>query len=279
MTRYDKFPIKCYGFERIWDAIGDNKCENPETFIRLAKIVSNDAIIRYDLFKFDILDSKWDVLAERLKDERYDMLFNKQLKDDCVGTLVKAEVQARLSVYAKLTGNSYIGTFNDARRYDRSEFSLLVKSGVVSLPQLFQECLDGVYGNNMKEVIWYYVKGIHNRESFDFFRFLFGKFPQQEIGEAFDSFSTHFKDDLFEDRRNYTWSSGRSEIDLKRDFLSMEETLELAGWLDEWFYLFDPRSYIEFVLCFLKDKFVSSLFKKMNSEVCLKSSPHKSQPL
>jgi len=260
LSRFETFPIKCNGFEKIISAIEvDTKCECPQTFIKLSKMVKHSK-----LFAFDILDSKWDILAAELSEARYRDFFDHQILHDYrMGTLPEGGIKVRADVYERLTGTSYIQTFDDERSYRPDEFSMLVKSKTVALQDLFEMCLWKSYGENMAGNIWRFIEGIQNWESFEFFRWLFSQYEQEKISEILGSYSSKFNDELYEGRKEHSyWNRTRKAISVQRDFLTPEENRLVLDWLDTWVYLYETSKYIDFVICVLTDEFASSLFSQ-----------------
>lgn len=258
LSRFETFPIKCYGFKKILSAIEvDTKCECPQTFIKLSQMVKNSK-----LFTFDILDGKWDVLAAELPNDRYRDFFDSQiLADYRTGTLTKKKVQARMDVFERLTGISYIQTFDEEISYRPDEFSMLVKSKAVALQDLFEMCLWKSYGKIMADSIWRFIEGVQSQEAFEFFRWLFSQYEQEKISEIFDSYSLRFNNELYDGRRAYSyWNNSRKALSVQRKFLTPEENRLIVDWLDTWVYLNKTSDYIDFVICVLTDEFVSSLF-------------------
>jgi hypothetical protein len=256
LRKYIKFPIKCNGFKGIWEAVEENGwCQCPQTFIRLIKIVDWS-----DVFRFDIFDSKWDVLATKLSPEKYQKFFDKQMLFDTRNAdLNQNDVQNRMDIYKDLTGTTYIQTF-DSDRYRWDNFSLLVKSKCISLEELFLLCLSREYGKGMIDHIWTFVRGIESREAFEFFRWLFSEHKQNDIVKVFESsYTSRFCDELYEGRKNHYWGYDRKDISVKRDFLTQGENRLVLDWLDNWIYLYRTSAYIDFTVCVLLDEFASSL--------------------
>lgn len=256
LRKYHDFPIKCNGYKGIWDAVEEGGwCQCPQTFIRITKIVDWSDVLRFDMF-----DSKWDVLATELSPEKYQKFFDKQMLFDAESaSLNQSGVHDRMEIYRRLTGIPYIQTF-DTKKYRWDNFSLLVKSKCVVLEKLFPLCLSGEYGESMINHIWTFAHEIESRESFEFFRWLFSEYKQSEIVKVFeDSYTSRFKDELYDGRKNRYWGSNRKDISVQREFLTPEENRLVLDWLDTWVYLYHTSDYVDFVVCVLLDEFASSL--------------------
>ena len=256
LHKYNEFPIKCNGFKGIWDAVEESgSCQCPQTFMRLTKIVEWSEVLRFDMF-----DSKWDILAKELSIEKYQYFFDTQLLYDAEKSpLEQSDVLARIHVYKRLTGESYLNTFNEGG-YRHENFSLLVQNKEAILEELFPLCLDEIYGSNMVEYIWQFIRGIKNREAFEFFRWLFLNYEQNDIAKIFEgSYTSRFCDDLYEGRKNHHWNHNRKDISVQRDFLTPEENRLILDWLDNWIYSCSTSDYVDFVVCVLMDDFASSL--------------------
>lgn len=86
---YKNFPIKCYGCEGLPQALEtDTRVQNADTFLWFSTLVS----IYSPLFSgFDIMDSKWDSLADALEPDKYVPLF-----EECLNSgMTQAEIQLR----------------------------------------------------------------------------------------------------------------------------------------------------------------------------------------
>jgi len=257
LIKYKKFPIKCDGFQKIWDAVEEGgSCKCPLTFVRLTNIV-----IWSDIFRFNILDKKWDILASDLSKERYQLFFDRQLIHDAEHlTLDQSEIQARIDVYERLTGVAYIQTFDCERSCRSDNFSLLVKNKIASLEDLFVQCVGGIYGKGMIECIWSFIVGIQDLESFEFFCRLFSNYEQHDIAEAFGkSYSSNFHSELYQRSRTNSYYCDSKGISVKRDFLTPDENRMILDWLDIWVYLYRTDDYVDFIICVMKDVFATSL--------------------
>ncbi len=75
LSRYHHFDIKLEGSEGLWKYIEDKlEITCPETMLWMIVVLKKT----YD-YRFDVLDTKWDLLAQRLPFARYHALFRDQL--------------------------------------------------------------------------------------------------------------------------------------------------------------------------------------------------------
>lgn len=265
LVAYNSFEIKYKGYKGITDAIKqDIRLTNPQTFIWLYRI--NRTL---DVFHFDILTEKWDVLARELDSEAYRALFDKHLTshlDD------KAEqINRRISKYDSLTGLSYLASFDIEFSYDRTEaFSLLVEKGFVKLIDSFTSRNGHETKNESAktlpiiEYIAYYIKGIHSKEAFDFFKFLIDQYGIGGLNETlrFESYRSNAISfiDWFYHGPSTSYGDKSARFDVKRSFLSDDEHKELVGWLGACVYRYSPDKYVGFVTLMLLDPFIRSLY-------------------
>ena len=91
---------------------------------------------------FNVLDSKWDVLAHELEFEQYRTIFSGQLLS------LKGErpeqIKRWLEKFKELTGQEYVNTFSSHENYYNSEcFAFLVEHQSIDLGEFFQRA-DGL---------------------------------------------------------------------------------------------------------------------------------------
>ena len=273
LIAYDSFEIKLQGYKGIIDAVKqDIVIKNPQTFIWLYRFNK-----KLDIYYFDVLDDKWDILANELGASVYSKLFDNQLIH--VKDITTAQINAYIQKHDELTLSSYISTFGMEHEYKRNDvFSLMVERDIINLTDELATCLslssyNGKDSGNkpaMLEYIESKVKGLHSRKSFDFFKCFLNDYDFDNMHSLFSERSyygrsdTHFFLDEFYDRNSYSNSYSRREehIKIKRDFLSEEEHRMLLGWLDDYMYLYRADEYIDFAVNIIHEPFVSTLYPK-----------------
>ena len=272
LKKYSSFAIKIGGYNGIYDAIkGGIKFANPQTFLWLYKLIEPK-----DLFRFDVMNEKWDVLSKELSSDSYLWLFNRELVDGFGEDLPKTQPQELIQKYEMLTGLSYLAQFEHEHKYDReSAFAVMVKSGIINLVDKFESCpdikiLSGNYSNEdksaMLEYIEDFIEGIRSREAFDFFRYFLNKYSFDDMHKLFApkgygrSVDYIFVNQLYKGWSNSYNDRDKSRFDITRSFLSNDEHRELFGWLDDYMFRYKANGYSQFAALMLADDFISSLY-------------------
>jgi hypothetical protein len=280
LKKYEEFAIKISGFKGIYGAIKRTlKIVNPQTFLAVYRQVrpkgSRDAKLPDDVFLFDIMDEKWDVLCKGLTTKEYRYIFNNSLHSRC-DELTREQVEEYISKYNTLTESQYLVTmFEKKHSYNRDRmFAMMVKKGIIDLNSAFQSCpniesITEESKNNRPSMllfIYEYVKGIHSRESFDFFRNFHEKHGFDEMHRLFKSQSySSCRGDFFINQHysrpnNYSSDGDKNHLKFRRDFLSDDEHREFFGWLDDYMFRYKADGYIDFTIAMLADDFVATLF-------------------
>ena len=275
LKRYSSFGIRINGHEGIYEAIkGSIAIANPQTLLLMYRLFP-----KKDLFRFDILDEKWDLLSSELNPDEYLELFESQLVANTGFT--GAEISARISRYETLTKTPYMPIFNQEHHYNRAYvFSLLVEKGVIDILTAFESIpgLENVGDSDkdaakpqMLHYLKNYLKGIHSREAFDFFKAFFKTHSFDDMhrfftdgspayGHARDR-SHFFKGGLYKGSK-LSYGDEGSRFDIRRTFLSEDEHRELFGWLDDYMFRYHADKYAEYAVLMLLDPFVTTLFPK-----------------
>lgn len=282
---YEKFEIKIQGFTGIFGAVREDiKLANPQTFIWLYGMFANKSYGYYDspyhnwtsIFRFDIADEKWDSLASELDSDKYLRLFNEQLIRNKEHT--SEQVKSYIQKYDTLTKSSYLKLFEIDHDYNyKTVFGLLVEKGLIYLQDAFAIC-NSVEGTEektsksdipMMKYIGDYIRGIHSREAFDFFKYFFGKYDFDHMISLFidkpDSYnrnSRYFEEAFYHGPPQYHGDNKKNRIEIERSFLSADEHRELFSWLDKYMCLYSPEKYIEFSVLMLLEPFIATLYPK-----------------
>ena len=242
LEKYNRFKIRCYGANGIKEALEKEiNIINPITFINLYKSFN------YRLFSFDILDSKWDIIAEKFSKDEYEKLFDEFL---LYGNYKKKEIIECINKYNKLTNSNYLDTFLVKNKYRRDYiFSFLVDNDVIELNEYFNKTINSSEQNHLSE----YLRGVRNRNSFDFLKYLL-KLNKYNISEI-DSFGFEFRS-LYHD---YTYSS---DIDIRRHFLNEDEIKFLFNRIEEYMFFVRPNEYINFLKAIINNSSVEKTIPK-----------------
>jgi len=248
LSHYNTFEIKCYGFERIIDALENTvNIKNPKTFIELYRIFKNK------IFSFDILDDKWDIVSKEFESKDYRDLFDNYL---LFNDFNKEKIMQAIEKYNQLTNSSYLNSFGKEYYYRDGIYSKLVESDVIDLKNEYLEYINSNEKKRDIEHLKNYVRKIRNRKSFLFLKY----FLQEHTVEETDKMGFDFKY-LYNLSGNYYYYY-QDRIDIKREFLSTEENKQLFYWINEYVFKNEPKSYIEFIVYVLKDKYLTSVFSK-----------------
>ena len=234
IIKYSKFNIKCYGYSGIKDALkSGTNIVNPITFIKLYEKLDKN------LHSFNILDTKWDIVASSFEDKKYEELFDNFLLLSGYG---KNKINECINKYNKLTEKEYLDSFYK-QDYNRNNiFTFLIDNEILTLKDFFNNLIkeEKEYNYYLK----YYIQGIRNRQSFELLKYLLSlnKYTIEEI----NSFGFQFED-LY---KNY-WYRGK-ELDIKREFLNIDEEIILFNSLENDIFYARPEEYIDFLESVLK---------------------------
>lgn len=249
--QFEKFHIKCYGVHTLPDALeGQVEIGNAATFMWLSKLVNQAS----PLFRcFDVLDPKWDSLVA-LGPEKYEDLFWLSLHEG----MASEEIKQRVARYDALTGASYVKAC--CKEYFHRSFRLLVEKGVIDLWELFCSNLDEagqVRDSHTMECIGTYLEKDFSVWAFHFYEKFFAEYGIQEIERFFSGNRARIFSPLVEKRYGY----GKTDLilTLRRDFLSEEEHRKVLGWLQEYYFVEQPASYMMLVKAVLSDTFAPTL--------------------
>lgn len=248
LYKYNEFEIKCYGYVRIKDAIKDKiNVINPITFSELYYELGNN------LYSFDILDEKWDVVATKTDSKEYQEIFDYFL---LYSNCNKDKINKCINKYNKLTNKQYIESFLEYNYNRKSIFEFLVNKNVILLRDVFEYILKANkqnQNNHLKD----YIEGINNKKSFEFLKYLLrlNKYSIAEISE----FGFHFEKLIM----GYLYSSHPIySLDIERKFLDIKGSRILFNCLENFVFYNQPKKYFRFLEAALKSNIMCRLFKK-----------------
>ena len=273
MKKYKNFEIKIGGCEGIYEAIKDDvNIINPKMFLWLFNFIEHERIDtsrdeNRTMFRFDILDEKWDILSCELEANVYRDLFDKQLELNL--ELTEIQIIESIKKYGELTGTSYLSQFEVEYIYaKRNIFALLVDKGIIDLIETFSSCnfLDSDVEEPKSAILRYiceYILGIHSRKAFEFFKYFLSKYDfndmQLLIGK-YENIDRFFMDKFYTEYSSYNARSRRFEIE--RLFLSDDEHRELFSWLDDYMFQYKSDKYMNFTASILIDPFIVKFFNQ-----------------
>ena len=272
LTKYKNFSIKYHENEGIWPAIRDFlKPVQPKVVVWMVQNLKKEVGERFP-YCFNVLDSKWDVLAHELEFEQYRTIFSGQLLS------LKGErpeqIKRWLEKFKELTGQEYVNTFSSHENYYNSEcFAFLVEHQSIDLGEFFQrEMVSKQKNAEHTPEIYYlkgYISGVKTREAFDFLNQFLKKHNIMELNDIFGkyfSFHNGFCDHLYNGYR-----SSEAKVDFLRDFLTREEERKLFHWIDESVFRTEPDKYVLFITAALRGKDIQKVYETEELRAILKT--------
>ena len=135
---------------------------------------------------------------------------------------------------------------------------ILVDKDLISLREYYEEYeKQRSLGNNVSiNHLKSYVNKIQSRNAYNFLKYILEErgYSIEETDKMGFNIST-----LYENYRSYYYVS---KIDIKRSFLSKEESKKLFLWLDNYIFTVEPEDYIHFIKDALRSDFVSEVVPK-----------------
>lgn len=136
LRKYDCFPVRLGGQEKIQNCLYGMKVENVRTFLTLFPFRKNGM---KEWHYINLNQEKWHCLATQLKEEEFEKCVNDTLRN---GTFEKPELESYLAAYQKLTGREYVEIFWKKIDYDlRHVFHLLSENEILDAVGLMKQFL------------------------------------------------------------------------------------------------------------------------------------------
>lgn len=258
-TRYRSFNLKYQGNQGIWNAVRERI--NPIVPQTVLWMIQNVKDAQDFTYHFDVMDKQWDILAEKLDSHIYRGLFASQLLQCSDAT--SEIILKMMNRYQELTGRELQQEFHESWREMERCFELLVKKKIIRLWDYYEKFHDVAVTCQDRpkefELIYTFIRGARNREAFEFIRQLINK-------SGFDGIYL-----ITGNRRGFheafvrnlgRYQSGNVYIDIRRDFLSMDEKRQLFFWVEEAVFRENPESYYAFVKEALKNEIVQEIYSK-----------------
>lgn len=245
LLKYNYFNIKCYGFTGIKEALKDEvNIVNPITFIKLYRKLERN------IYSFNILEDKWDIVATKLDIITYQDLFDRFL---LYGNYDESQINECIEKYNKLTGESYLMTFYVNNIYRDRIFALLVEKNIIDLKEYFENAKDSI-NTNSRNILANYINSIKNRKTFDLLRYIssLNKYNIEEINQIGFNFSQLYSVYRYE----------TEALDIDREFLSDEEQIILFNYIENYIFTLESDNYMVFLEKVLKSKNIQRLFAK-----------------
>lgn len=252
LEKYNRFDIKCEGNERLKDALKNKvSINNPRTFLEFYDILDRN------IFQFDILNSKWDLLAEKMQVNEYRKLFDDFIR---FNDFNKEKIENSIEKYNELTKSSYLDTFFIFQYYREDLFQKLVNKDILSLRTFYETYNNKIERQNKDiEHLKKYVSEVQNKNAFSFLKYILED-KKLNIEET-DKFGFDLKC-LYQNGSYYRGDA----ICIKKDFLNKEEKCKVFCWLENYIFKVQPNHYMEF----LKDLLYSNNVKDVIDNIQLR---------
>lgn len=245
---YREFPVKCDGSKTILNWLMQNvTIQSPEMFLLFYKKFEKKFVM-----KFPIMETRWDILAQKLDEESYRYVFGWQIAGGMNQT--KETLLQWLEKYRALTNEDFIAIVAENERYrsDSDCFHIFVEKGIFHLPEMFQKYYhDGQMTDTGKKVIENILKysdSIPDRQAFELWKYLFETYPQKEIILLWIKMASPHHE-LYYSSKVYPY---KAIFKLDKSFLSKEEQAQVFQWLSAIIFYAQPYGYADFWLDALK---------------------------
>ena len=242
LKKYDKYQIKCYGFTGIKQVFEDNiDIINPITFSKLYFYLDEN------LYSFNILDEKWDIVVKNMSCNEYQDLFDNFLEKS---NFNKKELKECINRYNMLTNKNYTDSFIDFYYKRMPIFSLLIDKGAILLKDVYEK----TSGENGNKYLKEYMEGIKSKKTFEFLKYILRqhKYSIKEISNIGFKF----------ERLIRGYSYGNIYLDIERDFLNIKGYRILLDCLEKYVFYNQPDEYFKFMKTVLNNDIVCKIYKK-----------------
>lgn len=229
----------------------------------------------------DLLDSKWDPLAQALTRKEFDFCVCETLigKD-----YTKEELVQYLEKYKVLIGEDYTQGFWEKTDYSlRKVFKILSEKGIIDIIRIMEEFIQSykadpdmflsrkenpVYKkwNCMMSYIYLVMEKVENETAFLLLKLVITELGMQEIGSFIKSWNILER----------SFSLARYEIknescEIFRPFLSREEHRELFGWIEKHIFLEQTEEYPNFLIAILLQESTGIWMERKEAEALVKA--------
>lgn len=238
---YNRFDIKCAGNDNLKDAILEKlSINNPITFFKFYEI------FKKNIFEFDILDEKWDILSKEMNKQDYRELFDKYIEQSETN---KETLEKAIEKYVKNAKEQYLPTFFIYEYYRQDTFDKLVDKEIILLNKFFED-YEKYKETQYMEIrhLNEYVKRIKSKNAFIFMEYILEKRKYNIEDIEFLGFDLK---ELFRNRR-YSYCREKN-IDINKPFLTTSEKQKLFFWLENYMFKVHPNEYIDFIITILED--------------------------
>lgn len=275
LRKYDCFPVRLGGQEKIQNCLYGMKVENVRTFLTLFPFRKNGM---KEWHYINLNQEKWHCLVAQFKEEEFEKCVNDTLRN---GTFEKPELESYLAAYQKLTGREYVEIFWKKIDYDlRHVFHLLSENRILDAVGLMKQFLKGyremrnkepdpdafetvpfmgepdtrenpigeaekVFGEKWDSMLYYLkadMEDINTMTSFSMLKLVITQIGIEGIPGILEPWSM-----LQRSFSLYPYGISRGECEICRPLLERNAHQELFMWIKEHLFLTDVGNYISFL--------------------------------
>ena len=245
LQKYKKYQIKCYGYTGIKLALQDDiNIVNPITFSKLYYDFDGN------LYSFDILNEKWDIVANQMEDNQYQELFDRFL---IVNDFSQEKTKKCIDKYEDLTGKKYMDSF---LKYDDRRmlvFDFLINKRVFLLKDIYEKNLLST-PKKQNEYLKRYIREVENKKSFEFLKYIL-RLNKLNISEI-NNIGFKFEEMV----RGYSYDY--VYLSIERPFLSKKEYKILLDCIERFIFYNKPSKYLDFIRSALDNDIVCKVYNK-----------------
>lgn len=275
LRKYDCFPVRLGGQEKIQNCLYGMKVENVRTFLTLFPFRKNGM---KEWHYINLNQEKWHCMATQLKEEEFEKCVNDTLRN---GTFEKPELESYLAAYQKLTGREYVEIFWKKIDYDlRHVFHLLSENEILDAVGLMKQFLkeyremrnkepdpdafepipfigeadtgedqtgeaEKVFGEKWDSMLYYLkadMEDINTMTSFSMLKLVITQIGIEGIPGILEPWSM-----IQRTFSLYPYGISRGECEICRPLLERGVHQELFMWIEEHLFLTDVGNYISFL--------------------------------
>lgn len=248
---YKEFSIKYEGFPNLWQAVKNRLAPSaPQTILWMRTHIREEFPYRFDVF-----DTRYDILAKELERESYMELFVEQL----LYSRTAIPLKRWLARYHELTGGDLTEYFNRYHRYDERLFALMVERKAIDLWQFFEQHKADSADTRPLKHIQNYAVAVSSWRCFRFVQKLLEQYTFSELHKIFGRWF-QFHEGFVKKEGNYSTTCLKTRI--ARPFLTAEQHRQLYEWVDASVFQMEPEKYDAFVLSALEAPEIRRLYEK-----------------
>lgn len=263
LAAYRNFDIRYEGYANLWAAVSEQlDIQCPQIMLWMIR----DASLDYE-YTFDVLDPKWDLLAQQLQEDAYRELFHDQLL--AARTQPAGHVRQMLAHYQELTGKDYLDRLNSYSYKELNVFCMLVDLGIVDLREHFEKHREDEAdkrSHTANQYVWEYTRSISTQHAFDFWKAFFSEHSPRDVPTFWPG--QLFHEGFLRSKGSYESYRPFSHIRYLQPGLSRDENRMVLDWIDRSVFETATSQYAHFALAFLRSEDTGKLYE-----------PHELQPI